>query len=494
APTYWTWDQRYGIGPSGEDAIEELGLDLMGNPLGSQILPDAADLEGPLREALQDPSYRVNLGVSQAYRDQSRLVFPFRLDIGITDWLTIGGMAPLVRSRSEITFALDADSLSATDGISPFEADPAAVVGFLDGFRNTLLSVQAEHPSDPAVLEAQEFLDLLTEAYSFSTFFPAAGSGPGAKLQDRLDDFGTAFSALGFSGLPATVPLADGYLDEEGFQEFLGSRHMRAGSLEDWTVPFLLGDIELTASLRLLRRGFEPDSTGALSRLRFQAGGGVLVRLGTGAKEDPARFFDQGAGDGQMDVEANAFGLVEFGSRFGAWGQVRYGVQMEGEVFRRIAGPSEALPDFLRTVPLKWTPGNYFELDLNPRVFLTPDMSFGARYHLWSKGEDSYVLGAINTEVQDPADLPPADVLNLETKQRLQEVGFSATYSSVGPHARGEASMPLLIRATYFRPVGGSGGQTPKGGRFEAGITIFKTFWGGGNSTPESQELPGMVP
>ena len=106
APTYWTWDTRYGIGPSGADEVLNLGGDLTGNPLGRNILPDVVDLEGKLQEALQDPSYRVNLGVSQAYRDQSRLVFPIRMDIGITDWLTIGGMAPLVRSRSEITSKL----------------------------------------------------------------------------------------------------------------------------------------------------------------------------------------------------------------------------------------------------------------------------------------------------------------------------------------------------------------------------------------------------
>jgi hypothetical protein len=193
-------------------------------------------------------------------------------------------------------------------------------------------------------------------------------------------------------------------------------------------------------------------------------------------------------------MEGNLFGLVELGSRFGAWGQLRYGVQKEGDIFRRIAGPSETLPDFSRTAPLRWTPGNYLEIDLNPRYFLTPDMSFGVRYHVWSKGEDAYALGDIDTEIQDPADFPSAALLNLETEQRLQEVGFSATYSSLGPSARGEASMPLYVRATYFHPVGGSGGRTPKGGRFQIGLSIYKTFWGGGPSVTEAEELSGMLP
>jgi hypothetical protein len=117
---------------------------------------------------------------------------------------------------------------------------------------------------------------------------------------------------------------------------------------------------------------------------------------------------------------------------------------------------------------------------------LTPEISFGIRYHFWSKGADSYALGAVNPEFQDAAELPPADLLNLETEQKLQEIGFSATFSTVEAHARGDASMPLYIRATYLHPISGSGGQTPKGGRFQAGLTIFKTFWG----RPDPEEPP----
>jgi hypothetical protein len=161
-------------------------------------------------------------------------------------------------------------------------------------------------------------------------------------------------------------------------------------------------------------------------------------------------------------------------------------------VYRRITDPPGVLPSYERLAPLEWTPGNYFELDLNPRFFLTPDVSFGARYHLWSKGEDSYALGEVITpEGQEPREFPPPSLLTLETEERLQEVGFSATYSSIEAHARGEASMPLYIRATYFHPVAGSGGRIPKGGRFQAGLTIFKTFWGGESSSEE--ELPGVL-
>ncbi|MGD2122015.1 MAG: hypothetical protein PVJ76_09740 [Gemmatimonadota bacterium] len=489
APTFWTWDSRYGEGPTGEDLEEEVGLDLTTSALGSQALPDLLDLEASLAEALGDPAYRVNLGASQAYIDQSRLILPFRLDIGITDWLTIGAMAPLVRPRTEMLFVLDGDSTTATDGISPFASDPGGVISFLDAFRNVLLNAKASFPGDPAVSDAEAYFDALTAAYGHSTFFPAQGSDPGARLQERLDELRDALSALGVTGMPETVPLASGYLSEEDFQEFLEGPSMRSQPLEDWTTLWSLGDVEVTADIRLLRRGFEPDSSGALPFLRFQLGVGGLVRLGTGSQADPGRFYDQDQGDGQMDLEGNVFGLVQLGTRFGAWGQLRYGIQNEGDVFRRISDPSGVLPSYKRLAPLKWTPGDYFELDLNPRFFLTPDMSFGVRYHLWAKGEDSYALGEIVVpEGQEPREFPDPSLLNLETEERLQEVGFSATFSSVDAHGRGEASMPLYIRATYFHPVGGSGGQTPKGGRLQVGLTLFKTLWGS-----SAEELPGVV-
>jgi hypothetical protein len=91
----------------------------------------------------------------------------------------------------------------------------------------------------------------------------------------------------------------------------------------------------------------------------------------------------------------------------------------------------------------------------------------------------------VNPEIQDPATLPPPGLLNLETEQTLQEIGFSAAYSTVATNAQGLASMPLYVRAGYFHPLSGSGGRTPKGGRFQIGLTIYKTLWGGGGSEPD---------
>ena len=478
APAFWAWDSRYGVGPDGSVRVEPLGLDLTADPMGATMLPHLQELQASLRDAMDEPEYRLRLGRSQAVVDQSRLIFPFRLELGITDWLTVGAMVPLVRPRTEMTFAFDADSLSADVGPSPGVTNPAVVSQFLNVFETVLSQARDAHPDHPDVAAAQTFLEGLSRAYAHGTFFPLSGSGTGDLLQQRLDELRTAFGSLGVNGLPEAVPLAQGYLDEEGFEAYLTGQAMQAAPLENWTRIWSLGDVEVSASFRLLHGGFAPDSLGEPSRFRYQLGAGMLLRLGTGAQADYNRFLDQDVGDGQTDVEGNVFGLVEVGSRFGAWGLFRYGIQNEGEVIRRIAAPSETLPHRRRLAPLYRNPGDYLELDLNPRLFLNPAMSFGIRYRYWSKEADSHRLQPVDPELLPALEYPPPEILDRRTEQTLEEVGFTGTFSTVDAHARGKASIPVHIRASYFRPLDGSGGLTPKGSRFEAGLTIYYTIWG----------------
>jgi hypothetical protein len=106
-------------------------------------------------------------------------------------------------------------------------------------------------------------------------------------------------------------------------------------------------------------------------------------------------------------------------------------------------------------------------------------MSFALRYHFWGKGEDKHVLQDIDPEILDLLNYPDPALLNLETEEQLHEVGFGASYTTVDANRRGEARFPVIIRALYFHPFMGSGGQTPKGARLQVGLTLYRTIWGG---------------
>ena len=127
---------------------------------------------------------------------------------------------------------------------------------------------------------------------------------------------------------------------------------------------------------------------------------------------------------------------------------------------------------------LNWIPGNYFDLQVNPRYYLTPNISFDVRYHFWFKGSDKYTLPSVDPETAALLNYPAPEYLNFETRQVLHEVGISATFSTLAPHARGETPIPLQARFTYYSPVKGAGGQTPKGPRLEAGLSLFRFLWG----------------
>lgn len=495
SPSFWAWDSRFGYRVSSSGSIieetEPLGMELNQNPLGSEPFPYLQRLEGHLREVLQDEGYGLRLGAGYSVVEQSRLTFPVRLDVGVTDWLTVGAMAPFHRPRTEMDFLLEADSTNANVGLSPQLTAAGAVAGFVGDFQAVLDFIQETDPDNPNLQEASSYLNALGAAYSQGTLFPVTGTPAGAQLQARLDEIRTALEAQGFSGIPLEVPLAETYLDREGFDAFLASRGMQAFPLEDWTHLWSLGDVEVSADARVLRHGFETDSLGIRPGLRYQVGVGALLRLGTGGQADPNRFFDLDPADGQMDLEGSVFGLVEFGKWLGAWGRVRYGIQREGAVVRRIAGPSEILPSVFTRAPLNWTPGNYLDLQLNPHVYLTREMTFGLRYHLWHKGQDQYSLQPIDPELLEELDFPPTSLLEIETEQTLHELAFTATYSTLEANNRGETPIPMMIRATYFHPMAGSGGQTPKGGRLQLGLTLFRTIWGDdgevGDSTGEGQ-------
>jgi hypothetical protein len=483
APRFWSWDTRFGLRTVDGTIVEEaepLGLDLTADPLGREIMPHLADLEVHVQDALTQSAFRARLGTSRAEVDKAVLTFPLRLEVGVTDWLTLGTTVPFVRPRTEITFALLADSTSANVGLSPQLTNAGAVSQFLTGFQGAIDEVRAVDPGSAVVAEAQAYIDALTSAYGEGTVFPHTESATGAALQERLDALRLSLEELGATDIPTSLPLAQQYLAGEQFQTLLGSQAMQAFPLTDFTEPWTLGDVEVTAGLRLFRRGFQPDSLGDLPTLRYQVGAGLLLRLGTGTPDDPSRFLDVGSGDGQTDVEASLFGMTEVGSHFNAWARVRYGVQQEGERSRRIAAPEQALPGVERLAPLRWTPGNYLEADLAPRLQLTDAMAVGFRYHLWSKGEDTYGPGPMTGDRPDATEpLPPTDLLERETEETLHELGLSVAYSTMEAHARGEASIPVHIRFNVFRPLTGSGGRTPRGARIVAGLSLYRDLWGG---------------
>lgn len=495
APSLMAWDSRFGLRTEdGRDVEEEepLGFDLTSPAVGTDLFPQAAPLESVIRSALDDPGYRLRLGALRTSISKDQLRIPFRADLGITDWLTVGAMVPMVKSRADVAISLVADS-TVNAGLSPVATDPGAVSAFLDDFQGALTAWEertdeicaSEGETSPGCQDARDFLDEAAAFHSAAAggyllfgFVPLSGSAGGDALLGRLQELSSGFQSRGVEGAPTSMPLASEPLDRAGFQSLVTGFGIDAShGLETWRSIWELGDVELAAAVRLLS-GAVRDSAGAPARFRYRLGVGALLRLPTGRPDSASIFVDLGSGDGQTDVELRAFGQLVVGSLAGVAGDVRYGMQREGRRVRRASAPGHVLAPASRQAELSWTPGNYLDAEIAPRFYLTPELSVGLRYRYYSKDADVYEVPAGATTDPDPSLVAAVDLLELETEETVQEVGIGMVFSTLDAWREGRTRFPFEVQAVYRRPLSGSGGLTPKASRFQARLRLFWQIWG----------------
>lgn len=491
APVFQAWDARFAPG-----GTEPLGADLT-DPTGHALFPQLGALEETLRGFLGAAGFEARLGASSARVSNSRIRIPFRLDVGVLDWLTLGATVPIVQNRAEVSFAFLADSSVANVGVSPAVRRGPDVLAFTDALRAraeeassraeavcTGAPGSAECASATALAEEGEgLLTGFLSTYSASPFFPLETSAAAATLGGRVDAFDERLVAAGLAPLGAAPLFATARLAASDFATLLsdGAVGVNTGAPGNRVGQWALGDVELHAALRLLEGGAAGDATGGLA---YQVGAGALVRLGTGTTDDPEVLLDLGTGDGQIDIEGRVFSNVRSG-RFGLWSDLRYGVQRPRTLTRRV-GPAELpfVPQVNRAT-VEWTPGDYLQLELSPRYHFTDELAFTAGYRLFRKGEDGFVR---LTPAPEPADLAPfptppifTDVLLLAegTEERLHEVGAGLVLSTLDAWRAGRASLPFEARFGVRWAAAGEGRMLPTGVRATFGLRLYRRLWGG---------------
>ncbi|MDX1568417.1 MAG: hypothetical protein R3223_11495, partial [Longimicrobiales bacterium] len=493
APSLTTWESRFGSRLEGGQRIEEvepLGFDLSYDPLGAEGFPAIASLRESLREATGDPSLMLSLGRTRARLQARTIRIPVQVDLGITDWLTVGATVPFLKQRTEVGFIHSADTTNADLGLTPATGPGTSTELFLQDVSQAVAEMQSQadatcsaDPGSPecqsaqsAAQDGQLFLDGVSAGYAMP-LFPFQDSGAGGALRTRLADLDSRFQNHGVTSLPPpdAMPLAAGPLSQQDYQGVLAQSAfgVSASPLTTWQSPWEIGDVEVHGALRLLE-GRRPEAEGwGLGSWLLGVGG--LARFGTGRIDEPDDFLDRGAGDGQMDLEGRVFGDVTLARRLGLWADVRYGIQMEGTVPRRISPPEVGFPPVAHRADVTWDPGDYLDLEVAPRIRLTPDLALAARYRYFTKQSDGYGLAA---GASPGAGVPPVNVLEAETSQTLHETGISVVYSTLRAVRAGRSGRPFEVRVRYRLAVGGSGGQTPKASRMEVGARFFWNLWG----------------
>lgn len=499
-PAHHWWDSRFGerSGAGGTvSAREPLGYDLSSDVLGTAMVPSLATFQERIRSLLDDEAYLLDLGLTRTTWSHSQTRLPIRLDIGVTDWLTVSGTLPLIRTEAQIDVSLRADSTTANAGLNPAAGDAGSVNAFLNALDADLASFEATTTAlcgelGDAAPECADARALLAEGQSLNAgledlyldadaYFPLGGSEAGRGLEARVDSLRAGLASFGDTASFGSVPLSQTPLDAEAFNRIVtdAAYGVAGAPLAPFVFSWELGDVELGAALRLLRgRGSgDPRSPG----LRYQLGVEGVVRLPTGTAADPDVFQSLPSG-GTGGVRLRAFGSVQSGRRWGLWGHVALVRPQAQDVTRRVSSPEVVLAPAASRALVRWTPGNTVDLYAAPRFALSPGLAVYLPYRFLRKGSDSYSLpgGGAGPPPGAPEGTPDVSVLDEESSVTLHRLGLGVIYSTLPAFRDDDSSLPVELRASWQTAIGGSGGHTPVLNSFTVTFRLLLSFWGRG--------------
>jgi hypothetical protein len=106
-----------------------------------------------------------------------------------------------------------------------------------------------------------------------------------------------------------------------------------------------------------------------------------------------------------------------------------------------------------------------------PQIRLGSSLALSGEYRFFHKRRDEF-------ELLDPSLPLNRFALAIESGVKAHQVGGGLRYSTVNAWRSGEANLPMELHLRLISTVAGSGGQTPKSTRVEAGIRLFRRFWG----------------
>lgn len=478
-----SWDSRFGRGPDGTQRVEPLGGDLT-DPTTLSLFPGIPSLTSSLRDVVGGFDPVLGSTAAQVRQDVTRIEWGAHL--GVTEWLTVGLVAPWVRTRSAIDIAFQPDTLNANLGLNPVVGSAAQVDAFLGSTASARQAAQAYATSEcaggasAACTAAQSLADrtatfdgALRTAYGASAFFPLLGTAVGDALTQSATTLSADLTAAGLGGL-APLVLSGEPLTEEGDLALVPS--LAGGGIESAAPQtrqslWSFGDIEVSARLRLLDNLTPTGEEWPHPGFGYRLTGRVLVRLPTGTRADPDIPFDLGTGDAQTDVQGGLTATLRFGRHFGLTGGGYYGSQGATTITTRVV-PRETVfaPASTRT-QVRWKPGFYVGGAIAPSIRLAPSITLAGEYRYFHKGRDELEL------IDATSPLNPV-VLAIESGIKAHQVGGGLRYRTVDAWRRGEASMPMEIHVRLLTTFDGSGGHVPKATRLEAGLRLFRRLWG----------------
>ncbi len=481
--------------------VEGLGRGFSFDAFGPDQLAILRPLEQEIR-ALGATDFSASLGAVSLDLRQRVFVTPFSLEIGVTEWLTIGATAPLVRVRAEAQQRIQ--GATATLGFNPYylgTAVPGTNRATIDAYASAATSLAARRDAcvgnagafpecaiilaEPADVDALvsrtgAFATRLERTYGGaggpdpSAYVPLAGSAAEQALLARVDSLRGALERYGVThvtastGLPlgAQVPLTvadlDALMRDSTFG--YGARPL------DHSARINIGDIDLGVKVRLF------DSFGGLGagaqgeRLRADRVGlrqsvGLTYRLGTGVRGEPGDFLDLGTGTGEDAIGLRSYTDIVVNERF--WASVVLGwAKARGEP-ASIRVPSvvgDQLLESWREVVAPVERGAVIQAEVSPRYHLNDYFAFGGYWGYRKRAADAYAVPDIATGAPPAAGTVTFDRAGMARAfaSDEQRAGFHLTFSTFAAAAAGRASARFEVSYSHTESIASGSGIVPR--------------------------------
>jgi hypothetical protein len=442
--------------------------------------------------------FDASLGSTRLDVRQRAFVTPLAIEYGLTDRITIGARATLVRTKSESLFRIRGDSGRATLGVNPYflgsgVASQNTAVANAYGLaalnlytrRDQCQANAAAYPECPTILaelasvtalagRTSEFMQGVMYLYGLTglpgrRFVPFVGSAADSTMRAHADSLRTALERYGVTnvtpatGVPAGAQIALAAADLDSLvrdsTSGYGARALNDAGLTQ------IGDVYVSALIKVFDT-FGPDgaarytSSGRGWRQSFLLEG----RIGTSYHERADAFLDQGTGSGTSAMTVRSITDIVANQRLWATVAVGYTKAFAKDFEMRV--PSEIGSEWLeswrtRIVPV--TPGALLDVEISPRWHLNDRLAVGAQWRWRQKSADRH-------EYDQQFDILPegrsvrllGSLLDDRTAFSEQRAGISATFSTLSARARGRPDIPFEISYIHQQSIASGSGIVPK--------------------------------
>ena len=472
--TDWSYYDQLFVSPSPGAAglLRPLGARFTLDSVGVAQLPVLRPLQDSLRALSGVSGLNVSLGRTVTQASNSITTVPITLETGLTRWLSVSALIPIVHTRTNVFFRANPAANEGNLGANPASSNLAAratdsifVRQVVDAAAAVGTYCSGPGASDPQcagfsslVTSATSFGNSVASVYMNGALVPTRGSTIQAAVDARVLSVRgalNAFAANPSTGVPmitaAGVVGAPTVLATPAFQAVLSNPGFGVGLDSLRTIDHThLGDAELTAKLLLFdsfySRGISRFTPRGVNARVAVAGG---YRFPTGSPRSADALTDIGTGH-VAALLLRGYVDVTVGGHFWVSGNARY-ARASGDSLTIRYAPGVAFPSASSAIAVQRQMGNLFELEAFPRWVFNDFVSVGGQYLYRHKPVDSFSSGGT-----------PMPAMSSGTDFTEQRLGGGIAFSNAHAVSLGKSSIPFDVSYLHSETISGSGGGLPK--------------------------------